>query len=36
MRFDGMRIQELGFVFQFLETLVGSLKAIIRRLNIHP
>jgi hypothetical protein len=33
---DGMRIRELGFDFQFLETLVGSLKAIIiRRLNIH-
>jgi hypothetical protein len=34
MKTDGMRIEELGFVF--LETLVGSLKAIIRRLNIHP
>jgi hypothetical protein len=36
MRTDGMRIEELGFVFQFLETLVGYLKGIIRRLNIHP
>jgi hypothetical protein len=36
MRFDGMRIEELGSVFQFLATLVSSLKTIIRRLNIHP
>jgi hypothetical protein len=36
MRIDGMRMEECRFVFQFLETLAGSLKAIIRRLSIHP